>query len=99
MFVYKYSMKGYLFQNKHGNKITYRSVETAIRRLKVKLDIEHSISPHKWRHTFATNYISNGGDTASLQKILGHKNLSTTEKYLHLNVEILRKRYQETMNR
>lgn len=98
VFIYKYSLKGYLFQNKRGGLMIYRSIETIIRRVKIYLAIEHSISPHKWRHTFATNYIANGGDTASLQKILGHKNLSTTEKYLHLNVNILRKRYQETMN-
>ena len=98
IFIYKYLITGYLLQNTKGEPLEYRTVDKMILRLKRKLQITQSISPHKWRHTFATRYISNGGDTASLQKILGHKSLSTTEKYLHLNVDILRKRYEETMN-
>jgi len=46
--------------------------------------ITESISPHKWRHTFATTYIRNGGKLPFLQQLLGHANLKTTQKYLHL---------------
>lgn len=97
LYTYKYLVDGYLFQNNKGEPMDYHSLEKSIRRLKKRLSINQSISPHKWRHTFATNYIRLGGDTASLQKLLGHNNLSTTEKYLHLNVDILRKRYIEVM--
>ena len=97
LYTYKYLVTGYLFQNNSGKPMEYHSLEKSIRRLKNRLKIQQSISPHKWRHTFATNYIRLGGDTATLQKLLGHNNLSTTEKYLHLNVDILRKRYIQVM--
>lgn len=98
-YVYKYLIKGYIFQNKNGNPMQYKSMMKNLTRLRRTLRIDCSISPHKWRHTFATNYIMNGGDTATLQKLLGHNNLSTTERYLHLNLDLLRKRYLETMNK
>jgi site-specific recombinase XerD len=97
VYVYKYLINGYIFQNVDGSKLDYKALNKSIERLKRRLKIKQSISPHKWRHTFATNYIAKGGDTASLQKLLGHRNLSTTEKYLHLSVDILRKRYEEIM--
>lgn len=98
IYIYKYLIKGHLLQNLSGNKLSYRAVDKLISRLKRKLRINRSISHHKWRHTFANNYIANGGDTASLQRLLGHRNLSTTEKYLHLKFDLLRKRYYEIMD-
>lgn len=97
-YIFKYLIRGYIFQRADGSPMEYKTIQKSITRLKRALNIKKSISPHKWRHTFATNYIMNGGDTASLQKILGHSNLSTTERYLHLNLDLLRKRYLEVMN-
>lgn len=96
-YIFKYLIRGYIFQKGDGTPMDYKTIQKSITRLKRLLNINQSISPHKWRHTFATNYIRHGGDTASLQKILGHSNLSTTERYLHLNLDLLRKRYLEIM--
>lgn len=67
------------------NIMTTSSVESFIYRLKIKLNITENITPHKWRHTFATTFIKNGGDLETLRLLLGHSNLKTTQKYLHLS--------------
>lgn len=97
LYIFKYLVKGYLFQNTSGKQQDYKSFMKSVDRLRKRLNIKISISPHRWRHTFASNYIKNGGDTVSLQKLLGHANLSQTQRYVHLSKEELRLRYYETM--
>lgn len=93
-------MYKYLFTDlKTGKKLTTSAVECMIYRLKNKLNIDHSITPHKWRHTFATNFARKGGEIEHLRMILGHENLKTTQIYLHLDDADLTDYYQKIMER
>ena len=89
----------YLFPGE--NDETHMHTESIYRtliRLQKKLGIEQSISPHKFRHTFAKKYIKRGGDLSSLQSLLGHTELSTTEMYLRFNIDELKENYDRTMS-
>lgn len=81
-----------------NNKMTTSSVESFIYRLKKKLNIKENVTPHKWRHTFATSFIKNGGDLETLRLLLGHSNLKTTQKYLHLSKNDIVSNYQAIMS-
>ena len=61
--------------------------------------LKHHISPHVLRHTFATQLLNNGADIRSVQELLGHENLSTTQIYTHITSEQLRKAYLDNMPR
>jgi site-specific recombinase XerD len=80
---------------KTGNPMTVTSLETFIHRLNNRLGIKESISPHKWQHTFAPTFSRRGGNMEILRLILGHENLKTTQKYLHLNKEDLINNYRD----
>lgn len=88
----------YLFYNfETGHKLTVTSVETMTVRLKKRLNIKCSISPHKWRHTFATRFVRGNGNMESLRLMLGHSNLKTTQKYLHLDKNDLVEAYNNVL--
>ena len=89
----------YLILNKYGNKITSRGIESIINKLIDELSIKHHISPHVLRHTFATDLLNNGADLKSVQELLGHSSLSTTEIYTHITSERLRSVYLKTFPR
>jgi len=98
-FIVTQKIKEYLFYDfKTGNKLTTSSVESLVYRLKIKLNIEENITPHKWRHTFATNFLKRGGDLETLRILLGHSNLKTTQKYLHLSKNDIVDNYKSIMN-
>jgi site-specific recombinase XerD len=89
----------YLFINfKTGKRLSKSSIESQTQALKSKLNIKQSISPHKWRHTFATKFITKGGNLTFLQKFLGHTSLKTTQKYLHLTTQDLLDEYNRVFN-
>jgi len=97
-YVVSNSIKDYIFYDfKTGNKMTTSSVESFVYRLKIKLKIEENITPHKWRHTFATNFLKKGGDLETLRLLLGHSNLKTTQKYLHLSKGDIISNYMDIM--
>jgi site-specific recombinase XerD len=90
--------QSYLFPSKKGDShIQRESIYRALMRLQKRLKIKQSISPHKWRHTFAKSYLTHGGDLSSLQSILVHTQLTTTEMYLKFDYNELRKIYDQTM--
>jgi len=83
----------YLFLNKIGTRLSRQSMEQIINKIMKKTGINHKISPHTLRHTYATHLLDNGADLKSVQELLGHENLDTTEIYTHVSNERLRKEY------
>jgi integrase/recombinase XerD len=83
-----------LFMNAYGDPFTADAFRRRLNRLKVKLDIP-KLHPHMFRHTFARNYILNGGDLFTLQKILDHADIQTTRKYIQMDSEHLRQQHNK----
>lgn len=90
-----YSINSPLFLNKYGNRITQRGARKILHGWFMKSGITKKVSPHTLRHTFATHLLDNGCDIKSVQQMLGHKNLSTTQIYTHVTLESLRKIYNK----
>ncbi len=86
----------YLFLNKKGKKISDRTIRTMIDTMCNKASIKMHISPHTLRHTFATHMLNEGADLKTVQELLGHENLSTTQIYTHVSNEYLRNIYLNT---
>lgn len=78
-----------LFLNRRGNQLTRAMIFTIIKDLAVKIDLNKSISPHTLRHSFATHLLENGADLRSIQLMLGHESITTTEIYVHLDRKFL----------
>lgn len=74
-----------LFLNRRGKQLTRAMVFTIIKDLAVKIDLKKSISPHTFRHSFATHLLENGADLRAIQMMLGHESITTTEIYVHLD--------------
>ena len=83
----------YLFLNHLGNKLTDRGVRLIIDKTIEKASLKHKVSPHTLRHTFATHLLNEGADLKSVQELLGHASLSTTQIYTHVSNERLRSVY------
>lgn len=83
----------YLLLNKDGNKITTRGVAKIIDKLIEETSVKTKVSPHTLRHTFATHLLDNGCDLRSVQEMLGHKNINSTEVYTHVTSERLKSVY------
>ncbi len=83
----------YLFINKLGGQLSRESIEYIIDKIIKESKVNHKISPHTLRHTFATHLLDNGADLKSVQEMLGHENLNTTEIYTHVSNERLRNTY------
>nr|WP_317630912.1 site-specific tyrosine recombinase/integron integrase [uncultured Flavobacterium sp.] len=80
-----------LFLNRRGKKLTRAMVFTIIKDLATKIALKKSISPHTFRHSFATHLLQNGADLRSIQIMLGHESITTTEVYMHLDRKHLSK--------
>ncbi|WP_281228250.1 site-specific tyrosine recombinase [Flavobacterium aquiphilum] len=83
-----------LFLNRRGRQLTRAMIFTIIKDLTVKINLNKKISPHTFRHSFATHLLENGADLRSIQLMLGHESITTTEIYVHLD----RKFLTEVMN-
>ena len=79
-----------LFLNRRGRKLTRVMVFTIIKDLAAKIGLKKTISPHTFRHSFATHLIEGGADLKAVQEMLGHESITTTELYTHLDREFLR---------
>ncbi|MFV8226869.1 site-specific tyrosine recombinase/integron integrase [Christiangramia aquimixticola] len=79
-----------LFLNRRGNKLTRAMIFTIVRRLTEAAGIRKKISPHTFRHSFATHLLENGADLRAIQQMLGHESITTTEVYVHVDRSHLR---------
>ena len=80
-----------LFLNRNGGKMTRAMIFTIIRKSAQNVGIKKKISPHTFRHSFATHLLENGADLRSIQLMMGHESITTTEIYTHLDNKHLRK--------
>ncbi|MFC5284806.1 site-specific tyrosine recombinase XerD [Pedobacter alpinus] len=85
----------YIFLNKRGTKLSRISVFTLIKDLALKTGIQKNISPHTFRHSFATHLIEGGADLRAVQEMLGHESITTTEIYTHLDRDFLKQTIQQ----
>lgn len=87
---------GPLFINKSRGRLTARSVWAMIKLRLAQAGLPANLSPHKLRHSFATHLLDNGADLRSVQSLLGHASLSTTQIYTHVTVERLKRAYDSS---
>jgi integrase/recombinase XerC len=83
-----------LFVNKHGRRLSTRSVRRKMDKYLKMAGLDPAISPHTLRHSFATHMLNNGADLRSVQELLGHQSLSTTQVYTHLTTTKLKDVYE-----
>jgi integrase/recombinase XerC len=84
-----------LFVNKHGRRLSTRSVRRKMDKYLKMAGLDPAISPHTLRHSFATHMLNNGADLRSVQELLGHQSLSTTQIYTHLTTRKLKEVYHD----
>ncbi len=82
--------EGDVFLNRSGKRLTRVTVFTVIKELAIKIGLKKTISPHTFRHSFATHLIEGGADLRAVQEMLGHESITTTEIYTHLDRDYLR---------
>ncbi|KAF1306175.1 tyrosine recombinase XerC [Enterococcus saccharolyticus] len=85
----------FAFVNRLGDPITSTGIEYALNQVIRKSSLDSNIHPHMLRHTFATHLLNNGADMRTVQELLGHANLSTTQIYAHVTKESLQKNYRQ----
>lgn len=85
--------QGPLFLNKSRRRLSARNIWAMIRNRLVQAGLPANLSPHKLRHSFATHLLDNGADLRSVQTLLGHASLSTTQIYTHVTIERLKRAY------
>lgn len=83
-----------IFLNRHGNPISARSIERMMKKYLQFCGLDPNYTPHTFRHSFATHLLDNGADLRSVQELLGHSSLSTTQIYTHVSIERLKEVYE-----
>jgi len=91
----KHGHESFLFLNRNGRQLSRQMVFIVIKNLVEKAGIKKTISPHTFRHSFATHLIEGGADLRAVQEMLGHESITTTEIYTHLDRDYLRQVIQE----
>lgn len=92
----KKNIHDYVFVNNHGKEMTRQGFFKIIKNIAAQKNIQTSISPHTLRHSFATHLLDYGADLRSIQEMLGHLNLSTTQIYTHVSSEHLKENYNSS---
>ncbi len=83
-----------LLLNRYGNRLSVRSIQNIVHKYVLATAASANISPHSLRHSFATHLLDHGADLRSIQELLGHKNLGTTQIYTHVTTQRLKEAYQ-----
>ena len=84
-----------LFLNNHGREMSRSGFFKLIKKMAIEKGIKKEISPHTIRHSFATHLLEGGADIRSIQELLGHENMSTTQIYTHVRNDIMRDNYDK----
>ncbi len=82
--------RDYIFLNRNGRKLTRVMIFTIVKKLSEKANIKKNISPHTFRHSFATHLIEAGANLRAVQEMLGHESITTTEIYTHLDSDYIK---------
>ncbi len=93
--LFKHGENNYLFLNNHGNPMTRQGFFKLLQKIAKEKNIKTQFSPHTLRHSFATHLLKHGADLRSIQELLGHSDISTTQIYTHITNERLQKNYEE----
>lgn len=83
----------YLFVNENGNKLSRQAIYNIVHESAIKADIRLNVTPHTLRHCFATHMLENGADIRSVQELLGHSDISTTQIYLNISNKKIKEDY------
>ena len=87
--------ENFIFLNRRGKQLSRVMIFTIIKELAKKAGIKKNVSPHTFRHSFATHLLEGGADLRVVQELLGHESITTTEIYTHLDRDYLRQVIQE----
>lgn len=90
---------GFLLVSDNKDKMTINDIEAIVRKIVSRLSIQHRVTPHTLRHTFATHLLNNGADIKSVQELLGHASLNTTGIYTHITSDHLKNVYLDKFPR
>ena len=93
--LFKHGENNYLFLNNHGEKMTRQGFFKILKKLAQEKNIKTDFSPHTLRHSFATHLLKHGADLRSIQELLGHSDISSTQIYTHITNERLQNNYKE----
>lgn len=93
------SSNNYLFLNKNGNKLTPRGIEYILNNIEKKTGEFYKLHPHKLRHTFATTLLNEGADLRTIQELMGHSSIGTTQIYTHVSYAYMKKTYDNSFPR
>ena len=90
----KRKLSEYVFLNNHGNKMTRQGFFKIIKKIAIEKGIKQELSPHTIRHSFASHLLKYGADLRTIQELLGHSDISTTQIYTHITNEELKNNYK-----